>query len=108
MVSGWNYLKSKPYKNMAKRFTDTDKWKKTFIKSLPAEYKLFWLFILDECDHAGIWHVELEVAEARLGIKLSLEKIRGLFKERVVEFDNGTKMFLPDFVEFQYGNLIKA
>lgn len=90
---------------MAKRFTDTDKWKKPFIKSLPTEYKLFWLFILDECDHSGIWHVELEVAEARLGIKLSLEKIRGFFKERIVEFDNGTKMFLPDFVQFQYGSL---
>lgn len=90
---------------MAKRFTDTDKWKKHFIKSLPPEYKLFWLFILDDCDNAGIWHVELEVAEARLGIKLSLEKIRGFFKERIVEFDGGTKMFVPDFVQFQYGSL---
>lgn len=93
---------------MAKRFTDTDKWKKHFIKSLPTEYKLFWIFILDECDNAGIWHVELEIAEARLGIKLSLEKIRGFFKERIVEFDNGTKMFIPDFVQFQYGSLNEA
>lgn len=90
---------------MAKRFTDTDKWKKPFMKTLPAEYKLFWLYLLDSCDNAGIWHVEMEVAETRLGIKLSIERIRGLFKERVVEFDNGTKMFLPDFVEFQYGPL---
>lgn len=93
---------------MAKRFTDTDKWKKSFIKSLPTEYKLFWLFIIDDCDNAGIWHVELEVAEARLGIKLSLEKIRGFFKERIVEFDGGTKMFIPDFVQFQYGSLNAA
>lgn len=93
---------------MAKRFTDTDKWKKTFIKSLPTEYKLFWLFIIDDCDNAGIWHVELEVAEARLGIKLSIEKIRGFFKERIVEFDGGTKMFVPDFVDFQYGSLNAA
>lgn len=95
----------KTYTPMAKRFTDTDKWKKTFIKSLPTEYKLFWIFILDDCDNAGIWHVELEVAEARLGIKLSIEKIRGFFKERIVEFDGGTKMFVPDFVQFQYGSL---
>lgn len=90
---------------MAKRFTDTDKWKKGFIKSLPAEYKLFWLFILDDCDHAGIWHVEMEIAEVRLGIKLSIEKIRGLFLKRVIEFDRGTKMFIPDFIDFQYGHL---
>lgn len=90
---------------MPKRLTDTDKWKKPFIKSLPTEYKVFWLFLLDECDHSGIWHVEMEIVEARLGIKLSLEKIRGFFKEKIVEFDSGTKMFIPDFVLFQYGVL---
>lgn len=90
---------------MPKRLTDTDKWKKPFIKSLPTEYKVFWLFLLDECDHSGIWHVEMEIVEARLGIKLSLEKIRGFFKEKIVEFDSGTKMFIPDFVSFQYGIL---
>lgn len=90
---------------MPKRMTDTDKWKKPFLKTLPVEYKLFWLYLLDECDHAGIWHVELDLAEMRLGIKLSHQKIRGFFKERIVEFDNGTKWFLPDFVGFQYGEL---
>ncbi|MBO9151904.1 hypothetical protein ACFOTA_06775 [Chitinophaga sp. GCM10012297] len=90
---------------MAKRFTDTDKWKKAFIKSLPAEYKLFWLYLLDECDHAGIWHVEFELAEVRLGVKLSKEKVRGLFKDRIFDFDNGSKWFIPDFISFQYGEL---
>lgn len=88
-----------------KRLTDVDKWKKPFFKVLPAEYKLFWLYLLDDCDHCGIWHVDLEVAEIRLGVKLSLEKARGLFKERVVEFDGGTKWFVPDFIGFQYGEL---
>lgn len=90
---------------MAKRQTDTDKWKKPFIRSLPAEYKLFWFYILDDCDHAGVWHIDMEVAEMRLGIKLSLEKARGLFKGRVVEFDNGNKWFIPDFISFQYVEL---
>jgi hypothetical protein len=88
---------------MAKRFTDTDKWKKDFIKSLPIEYKCFWFFILDDCDHAGIWHVDFEIAEMRLGIKLSQQKARGFFGERVVEFDNSKKWFIPDFIHFQYG-----
>ena len=38
---------------MAKRMTDTDKWKKGFIRSLPSKYKLFWLYILDDCDPFG-------------------------------------------------------
>jgi hypothetical protein len=90
---------------MAKRFSDTEKWKKPFIRTLPSEYKLFWLYLLDDCDHAGIWHVDLEIAEIKLGIKLSIEKARGLFSSKVVAFDNGTKWFLPGFIAFQYGEL---
>lgn len=90
---------------MAKRFTDTDKWKKSFIKGMPAEYKLFWLYLLDECNHAGIWHVEFDLVQLRLGIQVSETKARGFFKERVVLFDAGTKWFIPDFIEFQYGKL---
>ena len=47
---------------MAKRFTDTDKWKKGFIRNLPAKYKLLWLYILDDCNHAGVWETDFEVA----------------------------------------------
>ena len=90
---------------MAKRFTDTDKWKKPFIKSLPAEYKLFWLYLTDDINHAGIWEVDKEIAEIRIGTKISLDKALGLFAEKVVAFDNGTKWFIPDFIKFQYGEL---
>lgn len=90
---------------MAKRFTDTDKWKKAFIKSLPTEYKLLWIFLTDECDHSGIWHVEMDIVEVRLGIKFKPEDIKRVFKEKIIEFDNGKKIFIPDFVLFQYGDL---
>ena len=43
---------------MAKRFTDTDKWKKGFMKSLSTKYKLLWLYIVDDCNHAGIKGVD--------------------------------------------------
>ena len=47
---------------MAKRMTDSDKWKKGFIRGLAPKYKLFWLYILDDCTHAGIWETDFEVA----------------------------------------------
>lgn len=90
---------------MPRRLTDTEKWKKPFIKGLPVEYKLFYLYLLDDCDHAGIWQIDIEIAEIRLGVKLSLQKARGFFAERIVEFDGGTKWFIPDFIQFQYGAL---
>ncbi len=43
---------------MSKRFADTDKYKKPFIRNLPAAYKLLWDYICLDCDHAGIWQVD--------------------------------------------------
>jgi len=90
---------------MAKRMTDTDKWKKPFIKSLPTELKLFYLYLLDDCDHAGIWHVDIEVAEIRLGVKINSDVALGCFGEKIIVFDGGSKWFIPDFITFQYGEL---
>lgn len=90
---------------MAKRFTDTDKWKKPFIKSLQAPYKLLWFYILDDCDHAGIWIVDLEVAGLRCGFDYTEDEALNIFKGQVEVIKNGTVWFIRDFVEFQYGEL---
>jgi len=90
---------------MAKRFTDTDKWKKPFVKSLKGTYKLFWLYLLDDCDHAGIWQVDVDVAQIRIGDEIDLYQALKLFGDKVTVFNNGEKWFIPDFIEFQYGDL---
>ena len=87
---------------MAKRFTDTEKWKKPFIRSLKAPYKLLWLYVCDDCDHSGIWQVDIEVAEIRIGEKLDGKKAIQLFGDKIIPLDNGTKWFIPSFIEFQY------
>lgn len=90
---------------MAKRFTDTDKWKKPFIRALDAPYKLLWFYILDDCDHAGIWQVDFEVAQIRIGQQVDHKKAMLIFGDRIEIFDDGKKWFLRDFIEFQYGQL---
>lgn len=90
---------------MAKRFTDTEKWKKPFIRSLQAPYKLLFLYILDECNHAGIWQVELDIASLRIGEPLEYNLAAEQLKDHIIELRNGEKWFIPDFVEFQYGQL---
>lgn len=89
---------------MAKRFTDTDKWKKPFMRSLDASYKLLWFYILDDCDMAGIWQVDFEVARIRTGQELDYNSALRLFGDRVKVIDK-FKWFIPDFINFQYGNL---
>lgn len=90
---------------MAKRFTDTEKWKKMFLRKLKTSYKVFWLYLLDECSHAGIWDVDFETAEIKTGEKLSEKIALELFQEKILPFDNFKKWFIPDFIEFQYGDL---
>jgi hypothetical protein len=87
---------------MAKRFTDTEKWKKPFIRGLQGAYKLLWLYICDDCDHAGIWQVDIDVAQIRIGEKIILDEAIKSFEDKIVIFDKGNKWFIPSFVEFQY------
>lgn len=87
---------------MAKRFTDTEKWKKPFIRGLQGAYKLLWLYICDDCDHAGVWQVDLDVAQIRIGEKIDINDAIKSFGDKIVVFDNGHKWFIPSFIEFQY------
>lgn len=90
---------------MPKRFTDTQKWNKPFIRSLKAPYKLLWFYILDECDHAGIWQVDFQVAQIKIGEKINKKDAIQIFNNKIIILDNGEKWFIPSFIEFQYGEL---
>ena len=90
---------------MAKRMTDTDKWKKRFVRELSPQHKLLWFYILDDCNHAGIWEVDLEVASIRVGFDLSHDNLPSSFGQKVISFDDGDKWSIPDFIDFQYGEL---
>jgi hypothetical protein len=95
---------------MGKRFTDTNKYKKPFIRGLQEAYKVLWDYLYHDCDHAGIWIVDFEVAQIYVGADLPINKKDALkyFNEsekRIVEIDCGNKWFIPSFIEFQYGEL---
>ena len=92
---------------MAKRFTDTDKWKKKWIRELSPEMKLFWFYLLDNCDHAGIWEVDIDLAAFQIGIELDESTILNTFNRKIVPFKPG-KWFIPKFIDYQYGELNKS
>jgi len=89
---------------MAKRFTDTGKWKKKWIRELNPDMKLFWFYLLDNCDHAGIWEVDIDLASFQVGVKLDEARILKVFNRKIVPFKDG-KWFVPKFIEYQYGEL---
>ena len=89
---------------MPKRYTDTDKWKKIWFRKLKNDHKVFWMYVLDQCDHAGIWEVDFELTSYFCnGIKES--EIRDTFVKQYHEFDDGKRWFIKDFIEFQYRGL---
>lgn len=95
---------------MAKRFADTNKYKKPFMRSLPGPYKLLWDYLYLECDHAGVWHKDFEVAQLYIGkdMEVTEKKALELFnsgQERIRVSDDGSKWLLLGFAEFQYGKL---
>jgi hypothetical protein len=89
---------------MAKRMTDTAKWKKEFIRGLSAKHKLLWFYILDDCDHAGVWEVDFEVASLRIGETIVPSEALEALSEQVAIIGKN-RWWIRDFISFQYGNL---
>ena len=89
---------------MAKRFTATEKWDDPFFSELSACNKLIWLFLLDKCNHAGIWDVNKRLLEFSVGCAVDLDEVLDVFGDRI-EVLNGQKWFIRKFIEFQYGEL---
>lgn len=98
---------------MAKRFADTNKYKKAFMRSLPGPYKLLWDYLYLDCDHAGVWHKDFDVAQVYLGKDMIVDEAKALElfnkdQERVIVNKDGDKWLILGFAEFQYGELNPA
>ena len=90
---------------MSKRFTDTEKWKRPWFRSLPIEYRLFWLYICDNCDISGIWYVDVSLASFLIGAEIEIEKAKMHLAKQISEIENGQRWLIKDFIPFQYGKL---
>lgn len=89
---------------MAKRFTDTGKWKDTWFQDLPMKYKLFWIYLLDECDNAGVWKPNFKLAQFQIGDSIEESEARRIFSSRMTVLDSGY-WHIVGFIKFQAGKL---
>lgn len=89
---------------MFKRFTDCDKWKDPWFRQLPIAYKLFWSFICDNCDNAGVWKVDMKTATHFIGRKVTETETLHHLAGRVVPL-NTENWLVNKFVGFQFGTL---
>jgi hypothetical protein len=67
---------------MSSRFTETEKWKDKWFRSLSVEGKLLWNYLCDNCDMAGFWIIDLEDAALKTGIsEKNGRSLEGAWKE---------------------------
>jgi len=90
---------------MAKRFTSTEIWGEDWFLDMPIEYKLFWFYILSECDFAGLFKINIKQFCAINEVKIDIDKALEFFnrgKQRIRKV-NGSMWLIEDFFNFQYG-----
>jgi hypothetical protein len=89
---------------MAKRFTDTEKWSHAWFRKLSPKFKCAWSYLLDKCDHAGIWIEDFEAMSFNIGEQINPTELENAFQGKIKKI--GDDRYLIDaFIEFQYGKL---
>lgn len=92
---------------MAKRFTDSDKWKDRWFRSLSPSFKLAWLYLLDNCDQAGVIELDEQLADFQIGQQVDWKAFIDACGDRIRDLENG-KLFVLKFIGFQYGTKLSA
>lgn len=92
---------------MAKRFTIIEKWQDKWFSNLPIKFKILWLYILDTCDHAGIWESNLKLAGYFIGENYEEEDALSHLGQKIKVLSD-SKWFVKKFIHHQYNCSIEG
>jgi hypothetical protein len=87
---------------MAKRFIDTNLFDDEWYMDLSKDAKIFWIYCITKCDHAGILELNEKLCKFQTGIK-SLETVFKELGNRLITLRQ-PYIFIPKFLFFQYPN----
>lgn len=85
---------------MPKRLVDTEIWNKDWFLDLSIKQKLLVKFLFDNCDCAGIYEISYRNLRNCFNEEIKKEDFEGI---KQVKFISENKIFLEDFIQFQYG-----
>jgi len=91
---------------MAKRLTDTEKWKDDWYISLSNDDKIVWQWLLDNCSHAGLCKKSISMLNLMCRVNYNEQQLLEKMDGRVVCIKN--YWFIPKFIKFQYTTLLSA
>ena len=87
---------------MAKRFTDSEKWRDNWFTDLTNDQKIIWIYILDNCDNAGIWKMNMKNLNYFCSTNISVEEFIFTFQKRLTRI-NEELFLINKYCIFQYG-----
>lgn len=92
-----------------KRFRDIEIWDKEWYMELCPRLKCLVDYLYDNCDASGVWKPNWKLLNLRINDEnsLSISDIDKLPKDNFEVLENG-KIFIVDFINFQYGTLSEA
>lgn len=85
---------------MGSRLSDTDKWKNPWFRSLPGKYKLLFIYMIDECDNAGVMHLDIDLIAFVLKEEIKIEEIKHYFEKQIV-FVAPDKIVIKNYIAHQ-------
>ena len=85
---------------MAKRFTESEKWKDEWFLELKKKHKLIWIYLLDNCSNGGRWKKSFKHLNFCCETNIKEEELKQVFNGRI--FDFSKFFFIPKFLKFQY------
>lgn len=95
---------------MAKRFIDTEIFNDPWFMDLSPNTKLLFIYMITNCDHAGIIDINWKLTEFQTGIKQLTKSYNTLIRElgnRIISLKD-TYFFIPKFISFQYPGFPKS
>lgn len=91
---------------MSKRFIDTELFNDEWFCELSKDGKLFFIYFITNCDHAGILKLNKKLFEFQTSIK-DIDKALNELKSKVILIKESV-YFMPGYLKFQYPDFPKS
>lgn len=88
---------------MKVKFTDPNKWSDKWFRSLTPNQKLLWLYLIDNCDIAGLIEVDYDYISFHLGISSEdvREAMQGLHRGYLGATDGSDWIWIINYIKVQ-------
>jgi hypothetical protein len=92
---------------MSKRFFETTIWTQNqWFRKLNTKTKLFWFYLITNCDGVGVWEEDFELVSYILNEKIIKEEVYADLNGKIFIMSD-KKIWIKDFCNFQYGTLVE-